>query len=291
MNVLDEKTKSIVIKFQKNEITEYYIYQNLSRMEKNEKNKKTLSDISNDEKRHYGMWKKYSGKEVKPFRFKILFYIFLAKLLGLTFAVKLMEGGEENAQKAYSDISKIIPEAEQIYNEENGHEKQLIDMIDEDKLNYIGSIVLGLNDALVELTGTLAGLTFALQNSKLIGMAGLITGIAASLSMAASEYLSTKSEGGDRNPFKASFYTGVAYVIAVIVLITPYLLLNNYFLAFSLALTGAIIIIFVFTFYFSVVKEISFKTRFVEMAGISLGVAGLSFIIGLVVRHFLGVEI
>jgi VIT1/CCC1 family predicted Fe2+/Mn2+ transporter len=33
---------------------------------------------------------------------------------------------------------------------------------------YLGSIVLGLNDALVELTGVLAGLTLALQNSEII---------------------------------------------------------------------------------------------------------------------------
>ena len=51
-------------------------------------------------------------------------------------------------------------------------------MIDEEKLKYIGAVVLGMNDALVELTGTLAGLTLALQNEKLVGVAGLITGVA-----------------------------------------------------------------------------------------------------------------
>ena len=55
-------------------------------------------------------------------------------------------------------------------------------------------MVLGLNDALVEFTGALAGYTFALQNTLLVAMTGLITGVAASLSMATSEYLSTKSE-------------------------------------------------------------------------------------------------
>ena len=69
---------------------------------------------------------------------------------------------------------------------------------------YTGSIVLGLNDALVELTGALAGLTLALQDTKLIALTGSITGIAAALSMGASEYLSTKSEDVDRSPVKAS---------------------------------------------------------------------------------------
>jgi len=187
--------------------------------------------------------------------------------------------------------NNCLAEASKIRDEEEGHEKELINMIDEERLKYIGSVVLGLNDALVELTGTLAGLTFALQNAKLTGMAGLITGIAASLSMAASEYLSTKSEGGGKNPLKASIYTGGAYVIAVTVLITPYLFLQNYLMCLGLALAGGIILIFFFTYYFSVVREISFRSRFLEMAGISLGVAALSFVIGLLVRQFLGVEI
>jgi len=291
MNALDEKIRKSILQFQKNEITEHNIYKKLSTLEKNLHNADVLKSISGDELRHYTIWKKYTGQEVRPDSFKMFFYVFISKIFGITFGIKLMESGEENAQDAYEKVIQVIPEAAKIREEESSHEKELINMIDEEKLQYIGSVVLGLNDALVELTGTLAGLTFALQNAKLTGMAGLITGIAASLSMAASEYLSTKSEGGEKNPIKASFYTGMAYVMAVSVLITPYLFLQNYVLCLGLALAGGITLIFVFTFYFSVVKEISFKLRFVEMASISLGVAGLSFIIGLAVRRFLGVDI
>jgi len=42
----------------------------------------------------------------------------------------------------------------------------------------------------------------------------------------------------------------------------------------------AILIILVFNFYISVAKDLPFKQRFFEMAGISLGVAVISFIIG-----------
>ena len=217
--------------------------------------------------------------------------VFIARIFGITFSIKMMESGEEGAQKAYAEMIKPIPEAQSIMQDENEHENKLIAMIDDEKLQYIGSVVLGLNDALVELTGTLAGLTFALQNTRLVGVAGLITGIAASLSMAASEYLSTKAEAGEKNPLKASLYTGIAYVFAVLVLILPYLLLANYFAALGVALSGAIILILVFTFYFSVVRSVSFKTRFVEMLAVSLGVAALSFLIGLGVRHLLRIDI
>ena len=100
-----------------------------------------------------------------------------------------------------------------LINEEN-HEKELIALVDEERLKYVGSVVLGLNDALVEFTGTLAGLTFAIQNTQIIAVAGLIMGVAASLSMGASEYLSHGVLMGDQpDPVKASVYTGFAPIL------------------------------------------------------------------------------
>ncbi|MEA3494018.1 MAG: VIT1/CCC1 transporter family protein [Candidatus Margulisiibacteriota bacterium] len=291
MATTNETTKNKLLSFQKNEITEHFIYKKLARIEKGGHNKDVLRKISKDELRHYNIWRKYSGDDVRPDKIKVAWYLFIARVFGVTFGIKLMEAGEEKAQDAYLKVVQDIPEAAGIKNEEEQHENELIEMIDEEKLKYIGSIVLGLNDALVELTGTLAGLTFALQNARLVGVAGLITGIAASLSMAASEYLSTKTEGGEKDPLKASFYTGAAYVAAVTVLITPFLALNNPFLSLLLALIGAVFLILVFTFYFSVVKGVPFKKRFLEMIAVSLGVASLSFIIGLAVRYFLGIDI
>ena len=51
------------------------------------------------------------------------------------------------------------------------------------------------------------------------------------------------------------------------------------------------LLILLFTFYLSVVRDIPFRRRFIEMAGISLGVAALSFLIGYLVRVFLNVDI
>ena len=288
---LGKEIKAIVLGFQKNEITEHNIYKRLSEILNNAHNKVVLADISKDELRHYTTWKKYTGINVRPNWLKYWFYLAVSIVFGVTFGIKLMEGGEKGAQKAYDDISADIPEALIIKKDEEEHESELVAMIGEEKLKYIGSVVLGLSDALVEFTGTLAGLTFALQNAKIIGVAGLITGIAASLSMGASEYLSTKTESEDRDPIKASFYTTVTYLVAVLILVLPYLLLANYVICLALTLLGAIIMILVFTFYYAVVKDISFKTRFREMLGICLGVAALSFVIGLLVRKFLGIQV
>jgi len=289
--MLDEETKNIILTAQRNEITEHFIYEKLSQSTKDPHNRNILERISSDELNHYNFWKKYTQENVKPDKLKIWKYFLISRIFGLTFGIKLMERGEEQAQVTYGKISRFVPDAKSVVKDEDKHEKQLINMIDEDRLRYVGSMVLGLNDALVELTGALAGLTLALQNTRLIAMTGLITGIAASLSMAASEYLSTKSEAGAKNPFKASAYTGSVYILTVLFLIFPYLIFTNFYFCLGFTILNAIIVIFIFTFYISVAKDTSFRNRFFEMALISLGIAALTFGIGFLIRIFLNVEI
>ncbi len=277
--------KKKLLEFQREEITEYHFYMILSRRIRGE-NKAVLERIAKEEKKHYEILKRHTGEDVEPDKAKLLKYSILQRVFGLTFAIKLMEKGEKGAQEGYSLVSDKIPEIKKVIEEEEEHEKLLINLIDEEKLEYVGSMVLGLNDALVELTGTLAGLTLALRNTRLIGMAGLITGFAASLSMAASEFLSRKSEGGEKNPVKASIYTGVSYIITVILLILPYILFKNYLIALLFTILIGVLIVFVFTFFVSVVKELDFKKRFFEMAGISLSVSFISFLVGWMLRVF-----
>ena len=276
---------------QRNEITEYIIYKKLARKIKNQDNSRILNDIAENEMEHFNFWKKYSNKQVKPKKTKVLLFYSIARIFGLTFGIKLMEKGEEKAQKVYAELAEIIPEAKKIIDDEERHEHELIEMLNEQKLNYVGSIVLGLNDALVELTGALAGLSFALQNTRIVAIAGLITGIAASFSMAASEYLSTKAEGNSETAFTSSLYTGIAYIITVMLLILPYLVFASYIVCLIFTISTAIFIIFFFNYYIAVAKDLNFKKRFSEMLIISLGVAAISFFIGFVVRKTLGIEI
>jgi len=276
--------------FQKNEITEYHIYQRIAKRVKSD-NAAVLKNIAEDELRHYHFWKKYSGKEVRPNRWKVFKFYWISRIFGLTFGIKLMENGEAGAQEKYNQALNYVPEAKSIVDDEDAHEEELIGMIREKSLDYVGSIVLGLNDALVELTGALAGLTLALQNTRLIAIAGLITGIAASFSMGASEYLSNKSEGNNQQALPSALYTGVAYIITVFILILPYLLVDNYFVCLALTLLLAVLIIFFFNYYISVARDLNFKKRFLEMALLSLGVAAFTFGISYFIRMFFGVEV
>ncbi|MBN2366224.1 MAG: rubrerythrin family protein [Calditrichaeota bacterium] len=283
------ENKEIIKIFQENEITEYYVYSALAKRIGGE-NGKVLKKIAQDEQRHYQQWKEYSGEEVRPRRFKIFYYRIIARFLGITFAVKMMEKNEEKAEENYGRIEELFPETSAIIRDEKEHENLLLDMIDEERIKYIGSMVLGLNDALVELTGALAGFTLALQNTRIIGLAGLITGISAALSMGASEYLSQKSETENKDPLRASFYTGVAYIIAVVFLVLPFFILTNYYIALLLTLLTAIFIILLFSQFVSIVRDMPFIKFFREMVFISLGVAIISFIIGWLSRIIIPIQ-
>lgn len=277
---------------QRNEITEAITYKKISRFIKDEHNNKIINEIAEEEFYHASTWQSYTQQEVKPNRIKIWFYANITRFLGLTFGIKLMEQEEHNSIIDYQKLAIYIPEAEKIQREEEEHENKLIAMVKDKPLDYLGSIVLGLNDALVELTGVLAGLTFGLQNSKMIASVGIITGIAAAFSMAGSEYLSTKTEsGGNIKPITASVYTGVAYIITVVALILPYLMISNVYIALTITISVAIFIIAIFNYYAAVAKGYSFKSRFFEMLVISLGVAFISFIIGLIVKQVFNIEV
>ena len=289
--MFDRETEREILIAQKDEITEHSVYRKLSESFGDPHNKGVLERIAVDEMKHYEFWKKLTRQEMKPNRWVQWRYFLISKIFGLTFGIKLMEKTESMAQVNYEKIGRSIPGVLDLKRDEIEHEKELIGLIDEEKLRYVGSMVLGLSDAIVELTGVLAGLTFTLRNTRLIAMTGLITGIAAALSMAASEYLSTKSEESSRDPFKASIYTGVGYMLTVLFLIFPYLLFQGYYFCLGFTFFNAIVVIVLFTYYVSMAKDIPFGKRFLEMVVISFSVAALTFVIGYFVKLFLKVEI
>lgn len=290
---METTTRAMFIEQQKAEITEHFVYERLAGFSKDNKNSKILQSISDDELRHYHVWQKITEKEVKPNRFKIWWFVWLARILGLSFALKLMESGEINAQTFYEKAAKEHPQVIKIRDDEEAHEKELIGILNDKRLLYVGAIVLGLNDALVELTGTLVGLSFAFNNNLIIGVTGLIMGIAAALSMASSGYLASQEEEEkeDVNPVTAAIYTGVAYLITVVLLVFPYFIFSSAKIAMALMLVITLLIIAAYNYYISVAKEVSFKQRFTSMALISLGVGAISFGIGFMAKSWLGVGI
>jgi len=155
MHNIYEQNKPAILKAQKNEITEYFIYKKLALNIKKNENKKILDEIADDELKHYEFWKSLSQQDVEPSKWMIFKYYFLSRIFGLTFGLKLMEKGEKNAQVNYNFLGNFIEDAKKIEKDEEEHERKLLNLLHEEKLEYAGSVVLGLNDALVELTGAL----------------------------------------------------------------------------------------------------------------------------------------
>jgi VIT1/CCC1 family predicted Fe2+/Mn2+ transporter len=275
------------------ERTEMEVYRRLANREKKAENKNILQKISMQENNHYNLLKEKTGEDVDYSKFRVYFHVITSIFLGLTFSLKLMEKTEQNAAQEYRDLGY-----DDIAEEEDEHEKELLSLLEEDALNYLSSIILGLSDALVELTGALAGLTFAFQELRVVALAGLVTGISASFSMAASEFLATKEENSNRSPIKAALFTGSAYIITVFLLVIPYLLLTDnseiifglepHIQALIITFIIGLLIIALFNFYVSVAQDKSFNRRFIEMVIILLIVTMISFLIGLILRESFG---
>jgi len=266
------------------------VYRRLAKREKNDGNKIILEKISKQENNHYDLLKEKTGVDVNFSKIRVYFHVITSIFLGLTFSLKLMEKTEQNAAREYRDLGY-----DGIAKEEDEHERELLSLLEEDALNYLSSIILGLSDALVELTGALAGLTFAFQELRIVALAGLVTGISASFSMAASEFLATKEEKSNRSPIKAALFTGSAYIITVFLLVIPYLLLSDnseiilglepHIQALIITFVIGLLIIALFNFYVSVAQDKSFNRRFIEMVIILLIVTLISFLIGLALRE------
>ncbi len=289
---MQDQNLKLMLRFQRDELTASIVYAHFAKKIKDKKNRTLLEKISKDEAHHAQIWQRYTQRAVRPCGIRLIWYTFLTYVLGYTFVVKVLENGEYTGVQEIKTLEKDVPEVNDIIVQEKEHERRLIEMLDEDRLNYVGAMVLGLNDALVELTGTIAGLTFVLMNTTLIALAGIITGIAATLSMAASNYLAERADGNPK-ALKASFYTGIAYLITVVLLVLPYLLApaHMYLQALSCMIGIAILTIFLFNYYIATVRSERFMPRFIEMASISLSVALISFLIGLLAKLFFNIDV
>ena len=289
MNKMDRIQENLIL-LQRDEATSCEVYRRLAEAEKDPANREVLLRISADEKQHYALLRNRTGRDVAPYRKRVWFYTGLVHLLGLTFTVRRLELGEIDAEKTYARYPELADFVRMARDEER-HEQELIGLINEERLEYMGSVVLGLNDALVEFTGALAGFTLALNDSRLIALTGSITGIAAALSMASSEYLSTKSDNEPgKRPVKAAVYTGIAYVITVALLVLPFILVSNTLVALGIMLAAALLIIALFNYYYAIARRESFRRRFTEMAVLSFTVAGISFLIGYLLKTLTGIE-
>ena len=280
------------------EFTDYTIYKYLAEHEQSQDLKRILERLAEEEYKHYLFWKRLLGRDcrVETGRNKLRGILLMRRLLGLTFTLKFLERHEEDVIRAYRDYLKYLDdeearkELESIIRDEEEHESSLIGSIEETVVKYLSFIVLGLADAIVEITGVHAGFLGATSRTIMAGIAGLIVGLSAAISMASAAYLQAKSDP-TRDPVRSALMTGMGYIGAVILLAAPYFVAQHMLVAFTISLVLGLLLIAFFTYYSAIVFDRSFTREFIESASLMLGTAFASYVFGDVIGSYFGIRL
>ncbi|MFN3622395.1 MAG: rubrerythrin family protein, partial [Nitrososphaerales archaeon] len=235
-------------KYVVDEFNDYVIYKSLANVERDASRKEILSNLSQKEYEHYVFWLQLTNYQPKPpstLRIKLI--VVLRRLLGLVFIARLLERHERSVVRWYRELSDVLPPKERetlfhIIREEEEHEKMLIGQIEETIIKYLGYVVLGIADAIIEISGVHAGFLGATDVTIVAGMAGLVVGFAASISMAIAAYLQAK-QVPTIVPFKAAILTGTTYISTVILQALPFFLTPDIFTAFTASIAVSITLI------------------------------------------------
>ncbi len=280
-----------------NQYRGYVIYNELEQIETSAEFKKILADLAKHELAHFRFWKQFATTNnfsISPF--KRWLYQVARKMFGLTFTVRFLERHEKELINQYQHFlheikdAKLKKKIQTIIQQEQQNERLLIGHIKEEKVEFISSIVLGLSDGLIEITGAVIGFALAFRVNSLVALTGSITGLAAALSMASSAYMQARYEK-EKNARKAAIYTGITYMMVVGLLLLPFLITTT--IPAALTILG-IIILFIISwtsYYTSILFERPFQRQFLEMMMFTVGVAGITFLIGLLLRHYFGAEL
>ena len=281
------------------EYTDYLVYKRLSESSrtKSPRLKDALSRLAETERGHYEFWKKYvSDLKIHASNRTIYLTLLFRFIFGMTFAVKYLENHESVVIQRYKSISQLIPEPDkqrfnEIVKDEQEHEKMFMNEMQSSYVKYISFVVLGLADAIVEISGIHAGSLGIYSSTELTGLAGIVAGASASIAMASAAYAQAKQGEFKGSPSISAVATGISYFVNAVILATPYFLTKTMSAAIGTSIVFAIIIIAFTSYYNSVVSEGNFKRDFAELAGIMLGASGALFVFGLLIRSVLGISI
>ncbi len=274
-----------------NELTEHVMYHELAQMERNPENRAALERLSAQEKMHYEFWQSLlpeaKAKKIRARWYTVANISFLRIVFGVTFITKLLETHEKDAQEKYQSIAAAIPPSHaarfaQIIEDEKSHERELIAQLREKRVSYIGFVVLGLADAIVEITGVHAGFLGVTGSTLIAGVAGVIVGFSAAISMGSAGYLQAKQDPG-KSAIISGFITWASYFCSVVLLALPYFLIRVMIPAFITSTSVGILLVAAFTFYGAVVFDRKFWREFFETVGLMLGTALATFILGIIV--------
>lgn len=281
------------------ELFDSILYREMARREKDQRNRAALEELSAEEMQHYLFWSRLSGPVELALRdrLRLRLAILSWRLLGKVFTIKFLERHEKSVVGEYRALlasGALAPDASEkladIIKDEEEHEARWAGQIEEARVKYMGSLALGLSDAIIELSGVHAGFLSYTASSVTTGIAGLIVGVSASMSMAAAAYLQAKQEPG-KAPGVSAATTGLMYIFTVLVLTAPFLAGLPMLVALAASLLSALLVLALFTFYSSVIRETGFIRDYVENVLVIFLVVTASYLFGSAVKNVLGLVI
>lgn len=280
------------------EWSDYTLYERLSRSVRTDSPfAEALRTLADTERGHYEFWKKYVPEE-EPRLDSVKLYrmLFLRRFFGLTFAIRFLDRHEAKVVEEYTGLAPLIPESDRaafdaMVADEKEHEKAFAMKVESSAVSYISFVVLGLADALVEISGIHAGWLGLFAKTEIAGLAGIIAGGAASLAMASAAFAQAK-QGFQGSARLSAAYTGISYFVTAVILATPYFLTSTMALALGFSLTLAVIILAVTTWYSTVIQEKPFFRDFVVILLILFATTIVVFSLGYVVSAaFPGIKV
>lgn len=283
-------------KYCDDEYQDYLIYSRLAEKEKSITKKTVLEKLAKQEYEHYKFWKSFLSEEYEPKvnKFVLFLILILGLFFGTTFSLKYLERHEEKVIANYEKFLNELPEMKkeklkQILEDERSHEKALMSQLEGSFVKYFGFIVLGLADAIVEISGVHAGFLGVTSSTLIAGIAGLVVGVSASIAMGSAAFLQAK-QTVDMKPSTSAISTGFSYLGAAVLLALPYFLTEKMIIAFVASILVAIFMTGYFTFYSAVVFERKFLREFAQNTGLILLTALATYLFGDFLGRELGIQ-
>ncbi len=288
------------ISYFKNEYIHGMVYASLSEKEKDGKAKFLLKRLAKKEIEHTGMWRaKLRKKGIMPKEpgnafLSVWFFYIIRKIFGVSFMINILELDEDRIVNRYKALleAKSLGRSERnslkkLLITENRYESMIIAKIrqNEHTLKYTRSMILGLNDGIVEVLAAVSGFAALAAAPGIVVIGGIVVGISGTLSMTGGAYLAAKShtivssDSGDKTkesePLAEAYYTGVLYIIGALVPILPFLAGFGSYIGILFAIILATVVLSIASAVISVIGGTSIKRGAIEMVLISL-IASLS---------------
>ncbi len=278
------------------ELTDYTLYTTLAKTLKNEVFVSAFAKLASMEQRHLEFWQKFVPDHRARLNSSLIRRaLFFRRIFGLTFAIRYLERHEINSIKKYKSVAHLVPPEDkaafdEVLADEEEHESGLSADVESSTVRYISFVVLGLADALVEISGIHAGSLGIYNRTEIAGLAGIIAGAAASLAMASAAYAQAK-QGFKGSASASAAYTGVSYFITAVILATPYFLTKSQVEALGISLTLAVLIVTFASYYGSVISMKPFRRDYLELLGILLSVTLALYLFGYFIRIETGITV